>query len=406
MPTEIQESVAYSSEPLYGSLPTLMRVAFKRKKMIWITALAIATIASSIALLLPDRYTATTAILPPQQGGSAGAAMIAQLGSMGAMASAAGGLGIKNPNDLHVALLKSCTVENAMVRRFHLQALYHRRYLSAARTSWERATKVDGGIKDGLIRLSVTDRDPRRAAELANGWVEEYRRFTATLAVTEASQRRLFFERQLSGARDALEHAEEEMKATEQRTGVMELDGQAHAMIASAAVLHAQVAAKQVEIQAMRQFAADQNPDLERAEQELSGMEGQLASMDVDNDRRGGDLAVPKGMVSESGLEYSKALREVKYREMVQDLLTRQFEAARVDEERQGSQVQIVDPAAAPDRPSPYRLWIVLGALLGALPLALLIAQAAELVGILRGLRRRSGSWAAALEEVCAGGAQ
>jgi uncharacterized protein involved in exopolysaccharide biosynthesis len=196
------------------------------------------------------------------------------------------------------------------------------------------------------------------------------------------------------------------MKQTEQRTGVMELDGQAHAMIASAAVLHAQVAAKQVEIQAMRQFAADQNPDLQRAEQELSSLEAQLASMDVDNDRRSGDLVAPRGKVSEAGLEYSNALRELKYREMVQDLLTRQYEAARVDEARQGSQVQIIDPAAVPERPSHYRLWIALGALLGALPLAMLIALAVEWASILRGLRRRSGSWASALEEACAGGAQ
>jgi uncharacterized protein involved in exopolysaccharide biosynthesis len=374
--------------------------------MIVILALAVAAMASAVALLLPDRYTATMAILPPQQGGSAGAAMIAQLGSMGAMASAAGGMGVKNPNDLHVALLKSRSVENAMVARFHLQELYRKRYLSTTCKRWERLTAIDSGLKDGLIRLSVTDRDPHRAAELANGWVEEYRRFTATLAVTEASQRRLFFERQLSGAREDLERAEEEMKQTEQRTGVMELDGQAHAMIASAAVLHAQVVAKQVEIQAMRQFAAEQNPDLERAEQELSSLDGQLALMDLDNDRPSGDLVTPRGKVTESALAYAKALREVKYREMVQDLLTRQYEAARVDEARQGSQVQIVDPAAVPDRPSPYRLWIVLGALLGALPLALLIALAAELAAILRGFRLRSGSWSAVLEELCAGGAR
>ncbi len=406
MPTELDELAAIAPPHAMGSLPPILFVGFKRKKMIAITAIAIVAMASAVVLLLPDHYTATVAILPPQQGGSAGAAMIAQLGSMGAMASAAGSLGIKNPNDLQIALLKSCTVENAMAARFHLQDLYRKKYLSSTRKRWEQVTAVDSGLKDGLIRMSVTDRDPRRAAELANGWVEEYRRFTATLAVTEASQRRLFFERQLSGAHDELEHAEQEMKQTQQRTGVMELDGQAHAMIASAAVLHAQVAAKQVEIQAMRQFAADQNPDLERAENELSSLEGQLASMDVDNDRRSGDLVLPRGTMSEAGLEYSKALREVKYREMVQDLLTRQYEAARVDEARQGFQVQIVDSASAPDRPSPYRFWIVLGALLGALPLAFLIALAAEFAAFLRDLRRRSGSWAGAFEEALAGGAQ
>jgi uncharacterized protein involved in exopolysaccharide biosynthesis len=298
-------------------------------------------------------------------------------------------------------------VENAIVTRFQLQALYHVRYLSTTRKRWEQVTGIDSGLKDGLIRLSVTDRDPRRAAELANGWVEEYRRFAATLAVTEASQRRLFFERQLSGAREALARAEEEMKQTEQRTGVIELDGQAHAMIASAAMLRAQVAAKQVEIQAMRQFAADQNPDLERAGKELSSLEGQLASMDVDNDRRGGDLVAPRGRLGESGLEYARAQREVKYREMVQDLLTRQYEAARVDEARQGSQIQIVDPAAVPDRPnSHYRIWIVLAALLFSLPAGLLTALTSEVVAVLRSFRRRSGSWAAALEQAWAGGAR
>ena len=119
------------------------------------------------------------------------------------------------------------------------------------------------------------------------------------------------------------------MKQTEQRTGVIEMDGQAHAMIAAAAILRAQVAAKQVEIQAMRQFAADENPDLERARQELSSLETQLAAMDVAHDRRSGDLVAPKGTVSQAGLEYARALREVKYCETVVSLLMRLQEVAR-----------------------------------------------------------------------------
>ena len=407
MPTEIKELAESAPQPSYGGLPPMVRVVFKRKRMIGIAALAFAGLVLAVVLLLPHRYTATAVIMPPQQGGSAGAAMIAQLGSMGAIASAAGGMGIKNPNDLQVALLRSRSVEDALVGRFHLQTLYQRKYLSSTRKRWERAALIDSGLKDGLIRLSVTDGDPHRAAELANGWVEEYRRFVATLAITEASQRRLFFERQLSDARESLVSAEEEMKRTQQRTGVMELDGQTHTMIASAAMLHAQVAAKRVEIQAMRQFAADQNPDLERAEQELSSMQSQLSSMDVDNERRSGDLAAPRGKVSESGLEYARALREVKYREMVQNLLTRQYEAARVDEARQGSQVQIVDAAVVPDRPNSLnKIWIALAVALLCLPVGLLIALLTEAVEVLRICRRRSDSWVQALEEIWAGGAR
>src|ERR1019366_5840571 len=130
---------------------------------------------------------------------------LSQLGSLGGFASmGASGLGIKNPNDLQVALLKSESVENAMVHRFHLDEQYHKNYLSSARKKWERETRIDNGLKDGLIRLEVEDRDPRRAAELANGWVEEYRHFNSTLAVTEAQQRRLFFEQELKNAREEL----------------------------------------------------------------------------------------------------------------------------------------------------------------------------------------------------------
>jgi uncharacterized protein involved in exopolysaccharide biosynthesis len=408
VPTEDLEPTALASQTSTSTLPPVIRVAIKRRKLVGIATFAIVGLGSAVALLLPSRYMATTVILPPQQGGSAGAAMMAQLSSMSAMAGVgASALGIKNPNDLQVSLLKSRTVGDAMVARFHLQEFYHAKYLSSARKRWEKKTYIDSGLKDGLIRLSVTDRDPRRAAEMANGWVQEYRRLSAALAVNEASGRRLFFERQVTDARENLARAEEELKQTEQRTGVIEMDGQAHAMIAAAAVLRAQVAAKQVEIQSMRQFAADENPDLERARQELTSLEAQLAAMDVAHDRRSGDLVAPKGTVSQAGLEYARALREVKYRETVVSLLMRLQEVARVDEARQGAQAQVIDAAAVPDRPtSMFRIWIVLGALLVSLPLALALALATEAVEILRTLRRHAGSWLVALEAVWGGGAR
>jgi tyrosine-protein kinase Etk/Wzc len=408
VPIAEQEMATPLATSASASLLTWLRVTLRWKKLVWRTALAIIVLGAAVALLMPSRYTATVVLMPPQAGGaSSSAAMMAQLSGIGALASSAGGLSMKNPNDQQVALLKSRTVEDAMVTRFHLQALYHRKYLSTARKRWESHTEVDNGLKDGLIRLSVTDSEAGRAAEMANGWVEEYRRFSATLAITEASQRRLFYEQQLSLAHDDMVRAEEEMKQVEQRTGVIDAEGQDRSMIASAAVLRGQLAAKQVEIRAMREFAADQNPDLQRAEQELAGLEGQLAAMDADNNRKSGDLIAPKGTITQASLDYARALREVKYRETIQDLLTRQYEGARVDEARQGPLVQVVEPAVAPDRPiNTYRLWTLWGALFSSLPIALLIAAAAELIAILRSARRRLGSWPAALEQVIGGAAQ
>jgi len=397
--TETQRPAEDVNAKLLPALRSLLQMALRRRKLVAVEAAALIVIVSVTAILLPNLYTATVAIMPPQ-GGSSSAAMLAQLGNLGALASmGGGGIGVKNPNDMQVALLKSRTTEYAMVERFQLQAEYHKRYVSSARARWEKMTSIDSGLKDGLIRLSVTDRDPRRAAELANGWVEEYQHVTAKLALTEAAQRRMFFEREVNGERDELERAEDNLKDTEDRTGVLELDGQSRALIASAALLRAQVAAKQVEIRAMREFATSENPDMARAEQELSGMEGQLAAMDVDSDHSTGDLIAPKGKVTQTGLEFARALREEKFHEAMYELLTRQYEVARVDEARQGSIVQVVDPAIPPDRPgSHYRLWIFFSGLVLALPLALITAWIVELVSIALGLRRRFGCWTAVLE--------
>jgi tyrosine-protein kinase Etk/Wzc len=397
--TETQRPAEDINAKLLPALRSLLQMALRRRKLVAVEAAALIVIVSVTAILLPNLYTATVAIMPPQ-GGSSSAAMLAQLGNLGALASmGGGGIGVKNPNDMQVALLKSRTTEYAMVERFQLQAEYHKRYVSSARARWEKMTSIDSGLKDGLIRLSVTDRDPRRAAELANGWVEEYQRVTAKLALTEAAQRRMFFEREVNGERNELERAEDNLKNTEDRTGVLELDGQSRALIASAALLRAQVAAKQVEIRAMREFATSENPDMARAEQELSGMEGQLAAMDVDSDHSTGDLIAPKGKVTQTGLEFARALREEKFHEAMYELLTRQYEVARVDEARQGSIVQVVDPAIPPDRPgSHYRLWIFFAGLVLALPLALITAWIVELVSIALGLRLRFGCWTAVLE--------
>ncbi len=401
MPTNENEPFTPTPEASSGSLLVLLRLTVKWKRLVRATVFAVVILTTSIALLLPNRYTSTVVILPPQQSGSTSAAMLAQLGSLGSMASAASGLGIKNSADQQVAFLKSETVENAIVARFHLQDLYHLEYLSLTRKRLEKFSSVEVGLKDGLIRLSVTDRDPRRAADIANGWVEEYQRFTATLAITEASQRRLFFERELKTAREDLVHAEEEMQQTEQRTGVIDISGQSRSMIASAAALRGQLAAKQIEIRAMREFATDQNPELMRAQQEMKGIEAQLSAMDATNNNRTGDLSAPRGAITQAGLDYTRTLREVKYRETILELMARQYELARVDEARQGALVQVVDPGRIPDRhSSPHRSLIFLGALLAAWPLSLLVALAAEIVAIIRSRRRRTGSWANALEEV------
>src|SRR6266700_2525800 len=186
------------------SLLDLLIVLARRRWDLLAGTAAAAALAAIVSFLLPNRFTATTVILPPQQNTSSAVALLGQLGSVNPLASLGGSLGLKNPNDLQVAMLKSRTVEDAMIDRFNLIALYREKRKSDARKAFEKVTDIEDGIKDGLIRISVTDKDPRRAAEMANAYVEEYKKFSATIAVTEASQRRLFFEQQLVQAKENL----------------------------------------------------------------------------------------------------------------------------------------------------------------------------------------------------------
>jgi tyrosine-protein kinase Etk/Wzc len=334
------------------SLLDLLIVLAKRKRFILASTLLFGAGAVIVSLLLPSRYTATTVILPPQNS-TAGSALLSQLSSMGPMASLAGGnLGIKNPNDMYVAMLKSRTVEDAMVQRFDLKAEYQAKRQSDARKAFEKRCDIQMSPKDGLIRISVTDRDPKRAAEMTNGYVEEYKKFSGTLAVTEASQRRLFFEQQLAQAKDNLANAEEALKKTQQTTGMIQMDSQARALIESAASLRAQIATKEVEIRSMRSFASDQNPDLLLAEQQLAGWQSQLSRLTGNQSGTEDDLLLSKGQVPGAGLEYVRKIRDVKYYDTIFELLAKQFEMAKLDEARQGSLIQVVDLAIPPDRRS------------------------------------------------------
>jgi capsule polysaccharide export protein KpsE/RkpR len=305
-------------------------------------------------------------MMSPQQNSSIGSAL-GQLGSAGSLGSlaplaslASGGLGIKNPADMYVSLLTSRTVEDALIQRFGLMAEYREKRLSDARKELEYRTTAVAGAKDGLIRISVEDRDPRRAAEIANGYVEEFRKLSASLAITEAARRRLFFEQQLQEAKDNLSVAEEAMRATQQSTGVLQIDSQARSLIESAAILRGQVVAKQVQIQSMRSFAAEDNPRLILAKQELVALQSQLDRLAGSQPDAGSDIILSKGRVTGSGIEYVRRLRDLKYHETVFELLAKQFEIAKLDEAREGSIIQVVDSAIAADkRSSPHRLLIV-----------------------------------------------
>jgi uncharacterized protein involved in exopolysaccharide biosynthesis len=284
--------------------------------------------------------------------------MLAQLGGL---AGAAGGaLGIKNPNDLYVGMLKSRTLADSLIQRFELQKVYDAKTMFDTRKELDTNTKITSG-KDGIITIDFDDKDPRRAATVANAYVEELYKLTQTLAVTEASQRRLFFEKQLALAKDHLASAEVALRQTQERTGLIKLDEQGRAIIESVARLRAEIAAKEVQLGAMRTFATENNPDYVMVGRQLGGLRAQLAKLEKTNTAGEGDIFVPTGKVPEVGLEYVRKVRDVKYHEVLFELLAKQYEIARVDEARDTSIIQVLDKAIEPEKKSkPKRLLIVI----------------------------------------------
>jgi len=376
-------SRAASSESGEGRILDLLIVLSRRKRLILSATLTAALLSAAVSLLLPNRYTATTTILPPQQSQSLAASMIGQLGALGPMAAMAQkDLGLKNPNDLYVGMLRSRTAEDGLIRRFDLLRIYHDRKMSDARRDLERASSIAVG-KEGFVTISVEDKGRSRAPQIANAYVDELRQLTQDLAVTEAGQRRLFFERQLELAKNNLAGAEQALKETEQKTGLIQLDGQAKAIIDSVVKLRALIAAKEVELQGMRLFSTEQNPDVKLGEEQLSGLRTQLALLERQSGGPG-DVQVPAGSVPEAGLQYVRKLRDLKYSETIFEMLAKQYEAARLDEAKTAAVIQVLDPAIEPDRKSsPKRGLIIFGAMglgfLGAVGYTIGAAALAEI---------------------------
>ncbi|MDW5416983.1 Wzz/FepE/Etk N-terminal domain-containing protein [Iodobacter sp. CM08] len=350
------------------SLIDLLIVLAKHKKLIFGLPVLFAVLAVIYGLLATPIFEAKTTILPPQQQQSSASAMLAQLGGLGGAGAA---LGMKSPNDIYIAMMQSRRLEEKLVERFKLQTVYEAKTIGDTLAALEGSSKIATG-KDGLISIAVEDKDPKLAAAIANAYVEELRNLSKVMAVTEAAQRRQFFEGQLLGAKKELANAEVALKQEQEKTGVLQLDAQGKMAIEALGALRAKVSAKQVQINAMRNFATESNPELQRAKAELDSLQTQLADMGKGGDANE-DVLLAKTKAPGIGLEYIRKVRDVKYQETLFELMSKQYEIAKLDEAKDGANIQVLDAAIEPERKSkPKRAILVLLALFGGFFLAIL----------------------------------
>lgn len=309
------------------------------------------------SLLVPNTYTARSMLLPPQQSqSSAGSALAA----LGALSSGLGGAaGVKSPDELYVGFLKSDSITDSIVERFKLIERYEVKSLSAARLALAQRVAITADRKSGLIRIEASDADPVFAATLANAFSDELKSLMNRIAVTEASQRRLFFEQQAGRAKTSLAQAELAFKAAQDKFGIQSIDVRVQGDIRASGDLRAQIMMRDVQMQAMRSYAGPENADIQRLAAEVGSLKAQLAKVE-----QGAGADTP---VSEAAFANQRAYREVKYQEAILAGLIAQTELARGDEARQAPLVQQVDVARPPDHKSaPKRAqWAVIGVVAG-----------------------------------------
>lgn len=350
----------------------LLVILVRRKLLIVGLPMVTGFAALLYSLMLDPVFTSTARIMPPQQQGVGISAMLGQLGGLASVAG--GGFGVKNPNDLYIGVLESRTVADALITRMKLKEYFESNSIDDARRALASITQIRND-KSGLIVIDVVDTDPKFAANLANAYVEEFMTVMQSMALGEASRRRHFFEQQLKASKEQLENAEVALRQTQERTGMIQLEGQVQGLISSVAQLKGAIAAKEVQLSAMQTFATNKNPELLKTQEEVRGLKAQLDKIENGQTNAAGDRTVSTSKIPEIGIEYLRKLRNLKYHEAMFEVFVKQFESAKLDEAKEFSSIQQLDNAVPAERKSgPKRTLIVIAGFFSGLLLGILIA--------------------------------
>jgi capsule polysaccharide export protein KpsE/RkpR len=340
----------------------VLLVLAQRKRRILRNTLGVMVVTGIVLLFIRNRYDATAVILPPRQEQSISGLLSGQIGALSALggASLSSGL-LKNPNDIYAGLLQSRTVTSHMVNRFHLKDYYKVKYEEDAIKALLAHTKIDL-TKDNLIHITVTTFDSNFSSQLANAYVDELHDLNTNLALTDSSQRRAFFQEQIDREKVALSKAEADFQEMQKKTGLLLPNSQADMMARNIASLRAEITVREAEMEALKNYATEQNPNYQRLSSQIGSLRQQLAQLE--NSQKAstpGDIELPTAKLPAASQEYMRRYRELRLHEAVYQLLVKQFEAAKIDEAKSAPMIQVVDPAVPmKHKSSPFRTLITL----------------------------------------------
>lgn len=344
------------------ALPDLATTLVRQWRLLTVVPLVAGAIALGISYVISPVYTARTLFLPPQNQQQNAASALA---SISALAGLAGAAGVKTTGDQYVSLMQSINVSDRIINRFDLMTVYEAKFRDQARKRLEQDVHIALGKKDGLITVEADANSPKLAADMANQYVEELRRLTGELALTEAKQRRLFFEAELTRTKQRLTDAQLALQRSGFNAGALKVEPKAAAE--AYARVRAEATATEVRLESLRRSLADNAPEIQQQSAALAALRSQLRRLEASETETRGDA------------DYVGNYREFKYQEALFDIFSKQYELARMEESKDSSLIQVIDVATPPERKSkPKRLAMAVGTTLVAfvlLAVALLARQ-------------------------------
>jgi tyrosine-protein kinase Etk/Wzc len=324
-------------------------VCLKRKRLILGGSLGVAVLTLAACFIMTPVFRGTVAVMPLQTNASSSAAQL--LSQFSGVASMVLGAQAGTTGNLYVGIVQTQAVLDPIITRFGLMKLYRLDTIEDARDYLLNdvlAASMDS--LSGVVTITADDRDPQRAADIANAFAEELKRVFDSVASTDAGRRRIFFESQLKKAHEDLTNSEINIRNFAETTGALRIDEQASATLQGIMTIRNSIAVKEVQISVMKTFAAKGNPDLKRSEQEVQALKAQLKKLEDKQDITTPGVIIPTDQIPDLGMEYLRKYRDFKYFETLYELIVKQYEAARIDEAREASPVQLINTAVKPTK--------------------------------------------------------
>jgi uncharacterized protein involved in exopolysaccharide biosynthesis len=366
-------------------------VLLKHKWMIfWIVALA-SIFSVVVSLLMPKMYTATARVLPPKEPDSGLSALLTQSG--GPLGGLAGSfVSGKTTSDLYVGMLKSRTVADVLIKEFNLKELYKKKYTEDVYRHLAKRINIKVSRKDEIISVSVEDKDPNRAADMANTHLDALDRINRTVNITEGQRKRIFLEKRLKEAKDDLSRAEIALKEFQEKYGLVSIEEQAKVAIEGAAKIKGEIIVAQTELEVLKQFGTERQNEAVMLKSKITELQNQLKKIESSNPgipmlkkhkmmEGESNFYIPFNELPALGMQLSRLMREAKIQEKVFELVTSQYEMAQIEEAKDVNTIQVLDRAVPPDKKtSPKRALIVILSAVVAFFLSLFLAFFVEYI--------------------------